>query len=53
MYAYLTNMGMDFIIMYLTVNIYNYDANYMKIVSNIGIILLNYRASKIVIFRKD
>lgn len=43
---------MDIIIMYICVDIMNWHAMLMKILSNILVIILNYVFSKLVIFKK-
>ena len=41
---------LDVMIMYLAVNIFNMDPTFWKIISNIIVIILNYIASKFLIF---
>lgn len=43
---------MDLLIMYICVDIMNWHAMLMKIISNVLVIILNYIFSKLVIFRK-
>ena len=43
---------LDLVIMYICVDIANWNAMLMKILSNILVILLNYVCSKLVIFKK-
>lgn len=43
---------MDIVIMYICVDIMNWPAMLMKIISNVLVILLNYVFSKLVIFKK-
>ena len=43
---------LDIVIMYICVDIMNFNAMLMKIVSNVLVIILNYIFSKLVIFKK-
>ena len=44
---------LDLLIMYVTVDVLHWNAMIWKVISNILVIVLNYIASKLVIFRKD
>ena len=44
--------GLDIGIMFIAVDIMNWNGTVWKIVSNIVVIILNYIASKLVIFKK-
>ena len=43
---------LDTLIMYLAVDVMHWDATLWKLISNVIVIILNYVASKLVIFRK-
>ena len=43
---------MDFAIMHIGVDIMSYPAFWLKIISNVIVIILNYVASKLIIFKK-
>lgn len=43
---------LDVVIMYLTVDVMNWNSNIWKLVSNVIVIILNYVASKLLIFKK-
>lgn len=42
---------LDVIIMFLTVDVWGWNANLWKLLSNVIVIVLNYLASKLIIFR--
>lgn len=44
---------LDTIIMYTLVDLLQYDALFSKLISEIAVNLLNYIASKIIVFRKN
>ena len=44
---------LDVLIMYVTVDVLHWNANVWKLISNAIVIVLNYIASKLVIFRKS
>ena len=44
---------LDLVIMYICVDIANWNAMWMKLISNILVILLNYVCSKLIIFKKN
>lgn len=43
---------LDLGVMYLTVDVLNFDGGIMKLVSNVFVVILNYVLSKLVIFKK-
>lgn len=43
---------MDLVIMYISVDVMNWNAMFMKLISNVLVILLNYVFSKLIIFKK-
>lgn len=48
----LTTGLIDLIIMYISVNILNFNDIFMKIISNLIVIIVNYLASKFIVFKK-
>ena len=42
----------DLAVMYISVDVFRYDAIIMKVSANIAVIILNYAASKFIIFKK-
>lgn len=43
---------MDVLIMYIAVDVMNWHATEWKLISNIGVIVLNYLASRLIIFKR-
>lgn len=50
--ARLFSLGFDMLFMYITVGIFSFNDMFMKILSNIVVVILNYVFSKFIIFKK-
>lgn len=51
--ARIGSMIVETLMIYLTVDILRWNGNYMKIITSILVVLLNYIASKFVVFKSD